>query len=68
MNRKSVLGFSIEITAAVMPAASLFWGAATVLATTYYVDASRPNDSGNGLTWETAKKTINAAPGSSRGR
>jgi len=30
------------------------------MATTYYVDASRPNDTGNGLTLATAKKTINA--------
>ena len=29
--------------------------------TTYYVDASRPDDSGNGLSWLTAKKTIQAA-------
>lgn len=29
-------------------------------ATTYYVDASRPNDTGDGLTWGTAKKTIQA--------
>src|SRR6516164_6114743 len=31
------------------------------MATTYYVDASRPNDTGNGLTLATAKKTLNAA-------
>jgi hypothetical protein len=30
-------------------------------ATTYYVDANRPDDSGNGLTWATAKQTIQAA-------
>ena len=30
-------------------------------ATTYYVDASRPDDSGDGLTWATAKQTIQAA-------
>ncbi|MCE5322929.1 Ig-like domain-containing protein [bacterium] len=29
----------------------------------YYVDADRPDDSGNGLTWATAEKTINAALG-----
>ncbi|MCX7846620.1 MAG: PKD domain-containing protein, partial [bacterium] len=29
--------------------------------TVYYVDASRPDDSGNGLSWATAKKTIQAA-------
>ena len=28
---------------------------------TYYVDASRPNDSGNGQSWATAKATISAA-------
>lgn len=30
-------------------------------ATTYYVNAARPDDSGDGLTWATAKKTIQAA-------
>jgi len=29
--------------------------------TTYYVDDDRPNDSGDGLSWETAKRTIQAA-------
>jgi hypothetical protein len=29
--------------------------------TYYYVNAARPNDSGNGLTWATAKQTIQAA-------
>ena len=28
---------------------------------TYYVDASRPNDSGNGLSWAAAKATLSAA-------
>jgi hypothetical protein len=32
-----------------------------VLAATYYVDASRPDDTGDGLTWATAKQTIQAA-------
>lgn len=40
-------------------AAALACGAAS--ATTYYVDASRPDDSGDGLSWATAKKTIQAA-------
>ena len=31
------------------------------MATTYYVDASRPDDTGNGLSLATAKKTLNAA-------
>lgn len=30
-------------------------------ATTYYVDVGRPDDSGDGLTRATAKKTIQAA-------
>ena len=29
--------------------------------TTYYVDANRPDDSGDGLSWQTAKRTIQAA-------
>jgi hypothetical protein len=33
----------------------------SVHATTYYVNAARPDDSGNGLGWGTAKKTIQAA-------
>lgn len=31
------------------------------LATTYYVDASRPDDTGDALTWASAKKTIQSA-------
>lgn len=34
---------------------------ATLQAATYYVDSSRPNDAGNGESWGTAKKTIQAA-------
>ncbi len=34
---------------------------ASVFANPYYVDASRPDDSGDGLSWATAKKTIQAA-------
>ena len=30
-------------------------------ATTFYVDASRPDDAGDGLSWATAKKTMQAA-------
>ncbi len=33
----------------------------TAAATVYYVDAARPDDSGSGLTWTTAKQTIPAA-------
>jgi parallel beta-helix repeat protein len=33
----------------------------SALATTYYVDATQSGDSANGLTWETAKQTIQAA-------
>jgi hypothetical protein len=36
------------------------WGAAT-RAADFYVDAARPDDSGDGLTWSTAKRTIQAA-------
>ncbi len=32
-----------------------------LLGATYYVDASRPDDSGDGLSWAAAKKTIQAA-------
>lgn len=35
---------------------SLSWAA-----TTYYVDAARPDDTGDGLSWATAKKTVGAA-------
>jgi len=35
--------------------------AMTVRATTYYVDASQPDDSGDGLSWVMAKKSIQAA-------
>jgi len=35
--------------------------AGVIQAATYYVDASRPDDSGDGLSWATAKKTIQAA-------
>ena len=33
----------------------------SVIASTYYVDASRPDDAGDGLTWATAKQTIQEA-------
>lgn len=33
----------------------------SLLATTYYVNASRPDDTGNGQSWASAKKTIQAA-------
>jgi len=33
----------------------------TVAADTYYVDSNRPDDSNDGLSWETAKRTIQAA-------
>jgi parallel beta-helix repeat protein len=33
----------------------------TMPAVTYYVDAARPDDSGDGLSWETARKTIQSA-------
>ncbi len=36
-------------------------GVASVHATDYFVDASRPDDSGDGLSWATAKHTIQAA-------
>ncbi|HNX35012.1 MAG TPA: hypothetical protein PKM57_10315 [Kiritimatiellia bacterium] len=32
----------------------------SLLANTYYVNAARPDDSGNGLSWDEAKKTIQA--------
>lgn len=35
--------------------------AAAIQAGPFYVDASRPDDSGDGLSWATAKKTIQAA-------
>ena len=35
--------------------------AAPALALVHYVDAARPNDSGDGLSWATAKKTIQGA-------
>jgi len=35
--------------------------ACNLKATTYYVDVSRPDDSGDGASWRTAKKTIQAA-------
>ncbi|MCL1921921.1 MAG: right-handed parallel beta-helix repeat-containing protein [Kiritimatiellaeota bacterium] len=38
-----------------------FMSVATLNAATYYVDASRPDDGGDGLTWATAKRAIQAA-------
>jgi formylglycine-generating enzyme required for sulfatase activity len=40
---------------------SLLLTSTSLLATTFYVDASRPNDTGDGQSWGTAKKTIQAA-------
>jgi len=48
-----------HITAALAAAFTL--ATATTHAATYYVDASRPNDTGAGTTWATAKRTIQAA-------
>jgi len=42
-------------------AAALTLATATAQAATYYVDASRPNDTGAGTSWATAKRTIQAA-------
>ncbi len=38
--------------------ACLFLSTPSIFAATYYVDASRPDDSGNGTSWATAKKHI----------
>lgn len=46
---------------------SLFLVSFNTMAATYYVNASRPDDSGNGLGWGTAKKTIQAAVNVSTG-
>jgi hypothetical protein len=35
----------------------------TTTATAYYLDSSRPDDAGNGLSWAAAKKTFNAVLG-----
>jgi len=39
--------------------------ASPALASIYYVDAARPDDSGDGLSWDTAKQTMQAAISSS---
>lgn len=39
----------------------VFASGPTVPATIYYVDAGRPDDSNDGLSWDTAKRTIQAA-------
>ena len=39
----------------------LLFSGAVHAATTWFVDADRPDDSGDGLSWETAKKSIQAA-------
>ena len=41
--------------------AALVAAGASAFASTYYVDASRPDDAGGGTSWPTAKKTIQAA-------
>ena len=40
---------------------SVLWGSAAARAMTYYVDASQVNDAGDGLSWATAKKSIQGA-------
>jgi hypothetical protein len=42
-------------------AITLLFFVQSVNATTYYVDASQPDDTGTGTRWDTAKKTIQAA-------
>ena len=39
----------------------MFCANSILLSTTYYVDNSRPDDTGEGTSWATAKKTIQAA-------
>ncbi len=59
---QDVSGTSPRSSAAIICAAAC-WLAANFygLATTYYVDASRPDDTGSGTDWSAAKKTIQAA-------
>ena len=45
----------------VLALAALFVSGLSALASTYYVDASKTDDSGDGASWSTAKKTIQAA-------
>ena len=40
---------------------ALLTAAHTARAATYYADASRPDDNGNGTSWAAAKRTIQAA-------
>jgi hypothetical protein len=49
------------LTALVMPAAHITLTPVYRAPATIYVNASRSNDSGNGLSWSTAKKTLQAA-------
>ena len=59
---QDVSGASPRSSAAIICAAAC-WLAANFygLASTYYVDAARPDDTGSGTDWSAAKKTIQAA-------
>lgn len=50
--------FIVSVLTIVLMFVSLVLGSA--FATTFYVDASRPDDSGDGLSWATSKMTIQA--------
>ena len=54
--QKSFLPLPLVIAFMLFTASGLGYGA-----NTYYVDAARPDDSGDGANWATAKKTIQAA-------
>ncbi len=61
--RRSILTVGLLATSTlfgeVTPEDGCFWRTAN--GTLYYVDATRPDDGGNGLSWATAKRTIQAA-------
>jgi hypothetical protein len=59
--RLSVAGLRAAGRCILLFAALVAIGTAIAGATVNYVDAARPNDSGDGLTWATAKQTIPAA-------
>ncbi len=44
-----------------MAVMAMVCGSAFAQATTYYVDAAQADDSGAGISWATAKQTIQAA-------
>jgi len=64
MVNKNILLFNLKIKISFLIIFVLIMNVNSILySETYYVNSSRPDDGGNGLSWATAKKTLTAFAG-----